>query len=90
MDEEKVLRAALDRFGEQAQTQMLFEEMAELQKELCKHARGSCNTLAIAEEIADVMIMLEQMILLHNCRDHVEAVRRYKVQRLQKRMEETT
>ena len=47
--------------GPDAQTLMAFEEMAELQKELCKHARGKHNRSAVAEEIADVQIMLEQM-----------------------------
>lgn len=52
-------RLALDTFGPDAQTLMMFEEMSELQKELCKHARGKDNREAIAEEIADVQIMLE-------------------------------
>lgn len=88
MEEKKVLEAALEHYGAQAQTLMLFEEMAELQKELCKNARGRCNTLSIAEEIADVQIMLEQMILLYNCRDNVEAMHQFKVQRLARRLKE--
>lgn len=87
MDESKVFEAALKHYGAQAQTLMLFEEMSELQKELCKHARGRCNTMAIAEEIADVQIMLEQMIMLHGCRDNVESVRKFKVMRLASRLE---
>lgn len=86
MDETKVLLAALAQYGSQAQTLMLFEEMAELQKELCKYARGRRNTAAIAEEIADVQIMLEQMILLHDCREDVESVRKFKVARLANRL----
>lgn len=67
MDEGKVYRAALTLWGADAQTLMAFEEMAELQKELCKHARGKDNRNAIAEEIADVEIMLGQMKILHGC-----------------------
>lgn len=67
MDEGKVYRAALTLWGADAQTLMAFEEMAELQKELCKHARGKDNRDAIAEEIADVEIMLAQMKILHGC-----------------------
>jgi len=37
---------------------MLFEEMAELTKEISKHMRGKQNQTEIAEEIADVQIML--------------------------------
>ena len=64
-------KAALETWGGVSQTNMMFEEMSELQKELCKNARGKQNKLDIAEEIADVQIMLEQMILLHDCRAEV-------------------
>lgn len=77
----EVYRAALDKYGEEAQTRMVYEEMAELQKELCKHARGKDNLDAIAEEIADVEIMLEQMVLLHDC---AELVERHKVGKLRR------
>lgn len=59
MDEQKIYRAALAAWGADAQTLMVFEEMSELQKELCKAARGKDNTEQIAEEIADVEIMLD-------------------------------
>lgn len=88
MDEKKVFEAALKQYGAEAQTLMLFEEMAELQKELCKHARGRCNLDQIAEEIADVQIMLDQMILLHNCADKVSQYRQFKLLRLATRLEE--
>ena len=35
-----IYREALNKWGAEAQTLMVFEEMSELQKELCKHARG--------------------------------------------------
>ena len=66
---------------------MMFEEMAELQKELCKHARGADNREAIAEEIADVQIMLEQMMILHSCKDMVDKQMERKLQRLKERLE---
>ena len=50
-DEKTVLRTAIDRYGVYAQCLMLFEEMAELQKEVCKNFRGADNTEQIAEEI---------------------------------------
>ena len=53
-----IYREALNKWGAEAQTLMVFEEMAELQKELCKHTRGRDNREAIAEEIADVQIIL--------------------------------
>lgn len=78
---------ALNKWGKENQTRMMFEEIAELQKELCKEARGEDNTDAIAEEIADVKIMLEQMIILHNCKDMVEMQMKRKLQRLKERLE---
>lgn len=86
MNEEKIYRAALDTWGAQAQTLIAFEEMAELQKELCKNARGADNRLAIAEEIADVRIMLDQMEFLHMCKDEAARFREEKLLRLRERI----
>lgn len=86
MSEQEVFETALKTWGADAQTVMMFEEMSELQKELCKHARGADNVEQIAEEIADVHIMLAQMIILHNCVDAVEEYRRSKVERLKIRL----
>ena len=85
---EYIYRRALKTYGAEAQTRMVFEEMAELQKELCKNARGADNVDAIAEEIADVQIMLEQMIVLHDCREEVGGHRGVKMVRLMERLEE--
>ena len=82
MDEQRIYRAALAAWGADAQTLMVFEEMAELQKELCKAARGKDNREQIAEEIADVEIMLEQMKVLHGCAEAVAAYRESKLRRL--------
>lgn len=82
MKEAEIYRAAIELWGPEAQTLMVFEEMSELQKELCKNARGRQNREAIAEEIADVLIMLGQMILLHECAAEVEAQKVQKLERL--------
>lgn len=84
----EILSAALDTWGAEAQTLMVFEEMAELQKELCKHARGKDNRSAIAEEIADVRIMLDQMCILHHCGESAERYYSAKLARLQARVNE--
>ena len=83
----EIYQKALDTYGPEAQTTMVFEEMAELQKELCKHARGKDNVDAIAEEIADVQIMLEQMILLYHCPGMVECFKAAKIKRLAEGLE---
>ena len=84
----KIYCEALNKWGAEAQTLMVFEEMSELQKELCKHARGKDNREAIAEEIADVQIMLEQMMILHDCEDLVEVQKFKKTHRLKIRLEQ--
>ncbi len=82
----KIMERALGRYGAAAQVLMVMEEMAELQKELCKHARGKANVDDIAQEIADVQIMLDQMILLHNCAQAVRDYREMKFIRLEARL----
>lgn len=86
MSKTELYRLAISTYGAQAQTMMVMEEMAELQKELCKHARGKENRAQIAEEIADVQIMLEQMELLHDCAGLVAGFKAQKLDRLEKRL----
>lgn len=86
MTPKEILSAALETFGAEAQTLMVMEEMAELTKELCKHARGADNTDAIAEEMADVYIMLSQMELLHDVEDRVIWWHNAKLARLEERL----
>lgn len=87
MTEIEIYKEALRRWGPEAQTLMVFEEMSELQKELCKAARGKDNKREIAEEIADVYIMLGQMILLHKCAEEVEEAKAMKLERLMTRLQ---
>jgi len=86
--QKRVYAEAIETWGKEAQTFMAFEEMSELQKELCKEARGAQNRAAIAEEIADVEIMLGQMKVLHNCREEVKQQKARKLERLEKRIRE--
>lgn len=81
------LRRALDTYGAEKQTMMMFEEMAELQKALCKNLRGQDNRENVAEELADVKIMMAQMMMLHNCADLVDEYVAIKLDRLNKRLE---
>lgn len=87
-DEREICTKALAKWGDQAQIAMVFEEMAELQKELCKHLRGKKVTGHIAEEIADVEIMLDQMKILFDIEELVEVNKRYKIARLDERLED--
>ena len=90
-DGDEICRAALEAFGAEAQITMVFEEMAELQDVLCKFLRGRVDASTrthIAEEIADVEIMLQQMVMLFDCAGQVETFRRYKLERLAERIKE--
>lgn len=84
----EICRRALEAFGAQAQVMMVIEEMSELTKELCKNNRGQENTTHIAEEIADVEVVLCQMKMLFDCAGQVETFRRYKLERLAGRIKE--
>ena len=88
MNKEHLYILALTRYGLNAQIDMVFEEMSELQKELCKYKRGRPNTTAIAEEIADVEIMLSQMKQFFGIETEVQACRNFKLMRLEERLTE--
>ena len=91
MDEYKehdIFRSAIETYGEVMQIIVAFEELSELQMELCKHLRGIGSQENIAEEIADVEIMMEQMKMLFNCETSVLQVREKKIKRLKERMEQ--
>jgi len=87
-DGDEICRAALEAFRAGLQVMMAIEEMSELTKDLCKNGRGQENATHIAEEIADVEIMLCQMKMLFDCAGQVETFRRYKLERLAGRIEE--
>lgn len=78
--------AAVEAYGKNSQLIMAMEEMAELTKELSKNIRGDKNASAIAEEIADVEIMLEQLKIIFHNRAEVDQQRSYKLGRLAGRL----
>ena len=80
--------AAAKKYGKLSQLIMCMEEMAELTKELSKSIRGADNSAAIAEEMADVEIMLEQLRLIYRNRSEVDTVKADKLRRLAYRLEE--
>ena len=70
--EGEILQAAVDRFGVEAQTDMMIEEASELIKALLKFRRAGatgtleeCDLDAVLEEMADCYIMLNQMCLIY-------------------------
>ena len=89
-----IFQDAVRTWGEEAQIKMLFEEIGELMQAVCKAGRVKNWEQRmkvwsnIAEEIADVSIMLGQMALLFDVEDSVENQKREKIARLAERLEE--
>jgi hypothetical protein len=54
----------------------LFEEMAELTFEICKHFfRNKTNRLLIAHEVADVLVSLDEVVSILDIKKEVEFAR---------------
>lgn len=86
MTRAELLHHAIKVYGEESQILMVFEEMSELQKEICKRARGKDNAVLIAEEIADVRIMLDQLEIICDLDGLIDCVEDAKLKRLAERL----
>lgn len=83
----EILKSAIEHYGKDMQQYVAIEEMSELQKEICKFQRGIGNKLHLAEEIADVEIMVEQLKMIYKCDQMVEIYKIKKVERLETRLD---
>lgn len=81
-----VLKRALTKYGIKEQSLIAVEEMSELTKELIKNHRGKPNEDQIAEEVADVLITLDQVIEGYGIAGDVERWIDFKINRLEERM----
>lgn len=88
MKKEEIYDLAIKKNGPVTQIVVCMEEMAELTKELSKDIRGRGNRKCISEELADVQIMIEQMIRYYNVYDLVKGVKDKKLIRLENRLTE--
>lgn len=79
---EQYIQKIADYYGLDSQTDKTIEECAELIQALAK-LESRENTI---EEIADVQIMLKQMLYLLDCEKEVEKVVEYKINRQLKRI----
>lgn len=91
------LEKAVQEFGAPAQVDMAIEEMSELTKALLKHRRycEGCQAKeedkleeSIAEEMADMFIMLYQLLYIFGNAEQVQKVVWGKIERLKKRLPE--
>lgn len=86
-DRKRVYGKALCAYGMEKQLTVAIEEMSELTKEICKLFRGQQNTEAIAEEAADVTIMMEQIRYILNINNEVCTMMDMKIERLAERLD---
>lgn len=75
------------KFGRPMQCAVAVEELSEAQKEICKLLRGQPDLIHLAEEIADVLIMMEQMQFFFGLQWNVEQFMDRKVRRLADRLD---
>ena len=82
---EDIYKLAIDTYGCDNQLNRAIEEMAELIQAIIKIRRYPDDFTAkidLAEEIADVAIMLEQLILIYDCHKLVDDEKESKICRL--------
>ena len=83
MTEEEILHGVQEQYGLSYEMVVAIEELSELTKELCKEMRGRGNKEAIAEEMADVEIVLAHLKLIYKNADMVAEWRDRKLRELE-------
>jgi len=86
LDEKEIYLKAIKTFGKNKQLVVAMEECSELIKELSKCIRDKGNIQNLAEEIADVEIMIGQLLLIFNCYGSYNAKKTEKLTRLAERL----
>lgn len=85
--DKSILAKAIVKNGILPQSMIAVEELSELQKEISKATRGFENKSALTEEIADVLIMIEQVKMIYNLSDkEIQQQIDHKINRLEKRL----
>lgn len=81
-------KKAIKTYGEKAQKLMAIEEMSELTKEICKDFRGKLNREHLIEEVADVTIVIYQLLMMYKISDkEIQQMCERKMERLKERLE---
>lgn len=68
-EEEEILSMAMKKYGLDSQIGMVMEECGELLTALNQYKRGRIDKKRVAEEIADVIILMSQMSMVFGERD---------------------
>ena len=80
-------RQAINTYGEKAQKLMAIEEMSELTKEICKDFRGKLDREHLVEEMADVIITLDQLMIIYEISGYeIRQMCERKIERLKERL----
>ena len=87
METHEIYRAALETFGEEKQIIKLSQEIGEFLMAFTQYMEGRDRLSHVAEEMADVHIMLDQWAEHLGCAEEVERMKRYKLRRLEQRIE---
>ena len=66
----EIYKKAIDLWGIEAQRNMAFEELGELNTILARDRRGRATKEEILTELADVTIMCEQMVVILGFEDY--------------------
>ena len=77
-----IYEKAIKFYGKISQIIVAIEELGELIQALAKHLRGFDNAENIAEEIADVEIMLKQLKIIYNNESIVDEYKEVKLKQL--------
>lgn len=81
-----IYKQTWEQYGAEKQIIVAMEECAELTKELSKLLRNKNNLMSVAEEMADVEIMIEQIKQHFAVSAVVAGFKVYKIKRLEKRL----
>lgn len=88
MDMEEKIKLLIDHYGKEKQKDIAIEEMTELIKELIKERRYADNRPRILFEVADVVLMLYQLIQIYQFDGkEIQDIIEYKIDRQIARME---
>lgn len=84
-----ICKKAIEVYGQENQTKMFYEEVGELCAALGHYRRGRATRQDVITEIADVLIVTDQLALIFGEEEVSDEVRR-KVDRLASRINEKT
>ncbi len=84
---EEVYKRIIIWYGRKAQTIKACEELSELMDVLCKGLNKKMDLEALAEEMADVQVMIEQLKIMYKIPEQkLYQIRSFKLDRTQRRM----